>query len=210
MRKLQLKGQRFGRLLVIEAALPLNGRGRWRCKCNCGNEKLVITSYLTSGDTKSCGCWELENQRYGSITHGQAKGGYISREFLAWSKAKQRCYNINDHKYHDYGERGIRMCDRWIDNFTAFYKDMGSCPMGLTLDRIDVNGNYEPENCRWATKKEQSSNRRNNINVSFQGNKITLKELSRVFGVCYQSLWAAVRLRSEEPISAATRLSHDR
>lgn len=175
------------------------------CECDCGNVKQIHTMDLTTGDTKSCGCLERENQKTGSITHGHTTGGKKSIEFLAWVKAKGRCYNPRDKKYKDYGGRGIVMCEKWLNDFQAFYDDMSKCPPRYTLDRIDVNGPYSPDNCRWATSYTQSRNKRNNVHVDFNGETMILKDFANIVGVNYKSLWMAIK-RGASHTEAAERL----
>ena len=208
MKKLQLTGQRFGRWFVLG---PAENHGRhtyWRCRCNCGNIVDVNTDSLHYKKSKSCGCLSIERIRERSIKHGGCLNYKPSREYRTWCHAKSRCYCSTDAKYHIYGQRGIKMCEAWKNSFKQFYKDMGLCPEGLTLDRINVNGDYSSENCRWATPREQANNTRKNIKVVYNCESITLKELARRKNVCYGSLWSAVRQRGEEPIEAADRLSN--
>lgn len=178
-----LLGGKFGRLTVIEKTDKRGSGGAvfWKCLCECGNTKDVSSSCLRTGQTKSCGCLFLDvatAKGKAKLTHGMTE----TRTYKSWGDMKQRCYNPNDTKYMRYGGRGISVCDSWKSSFESFYKDMGEAPDGMSIDRIDVNGNYEPSNCRWATQKEQQNNRSNNLILEYQSKKYTLQQLCDHFG----------------------------
>jgi hypothetical protein len=161
-------GNRFHRLLVIELSKQVHSKTSraafYLCKCDCGNEKIISINSLRSGKTKSCGCLHIEaikNAKH-SITHGKS---YVS-EYSIWSDMKKRCFNKKSTHFNHYGGRGITVCEHWLV-FENFYKDMGPRPSKKhSLDRVDNNGNYQPNNCRWATKREQNLNKRHKIGIS--------------------------------------------
>ena len=147
---------------------------KFLCRCRCGNKKTVQLWHLRSGHTTSCGCEKTRK----SITHGKSN----TPEIRTWQGMKQRCLNINNNRYKDYGGRGIKVCKRWL-KFENFYKDMGERPKGTTLDRIDNNGNYEPSNCRWATPEQQYSNMRSNHYITYNGETLTISQWARKLNV---------------------------
>lgn len=156
-----LTGKRFGRLIVLSRSEnDKHGHSRWECKCECGKIRVINSGSLLSIKTKSCGCLRDEKVISRRTTHGHSLKGKIHPLFLNWIAMRQRCNNDKNKAYKDYGGRGIKVCERW-NEFENFLEDMGEKPSNLhSIDRIDVNGNYEPSNCRWATTIEQGRNKR--------------------------------------------------
>ena len=179
---IDLVGKTFGRLTVVEKTDKRGSSGAvfWKCLCICGKTKDVSSSCLRTNQTKSCGCWFLDiASQKGKAKKVHGKTG--TRIYRIWSNMKSRCNSKTNKKYSIYGARGIKVCERW-EKFENFYEDMGDAPDNMTLDRIDVNGNYEISNCRWATQKEQQNNRRNNLILEYDSKKYTLQQLCDYLG----------------------------
>lgn len=172
----ELVGQHYNRLVVVARADNAKaGQRRWVCKCTCGNAVTVLGTQLKNGHTKSCGC--LSRDRV--TKHGMHK----STEYNIWGQMKQRCLNPRDDTYQRYGARGITVCARWRDSFENFLADMGPRPKGMTLDRIDNNGPYTPENCRWADNTTQYRNRRQTVWIEFNGERLCRKDWAKRYSI---------------------------
>lgn len=198
-----LMGQTFGRLTVVERAENnKQGKARWRCVCECGGTKTVVGTDLTWGKTRSCGCLQKQTvAKLGkmSSTHNETK----TRLYILWGAMKERCYTPSCTAYRTYGAKGIRVCKEWLESYEAFrnwalshgYTD------NLTLDRIDFNGDYCPENCRWVTMKEQQNNKRSNRFIEYQGLSLTTAQWAEKFGMTRGCLFR--RLERGLPIEKA-------
>jgi hypothetical protein len=188
-----LTGQKFGRWTVLEHAGRAQSdakkpRHQWKCECECGTQSIVDGWSLTSGNSKSCGCYKRDNPSH--LQHGMT--GHPAHN--AWKHARGRCFSKTDTDYDLYGGRGITMCDRWSD-FEMFWQDMKSTwQEGLTLDRIDTNGNYEPGNCRWATMKEQANNRRNNVLIDTPDGRMNVKQASEKYNISETTIHTRIAL----------------
>ncbi len=165
-------GNAFGRLVVIEKITIKNFGTRYKCRCECGSEILAEKHNLKSGNTKSCGCLHRETHTTHGLTH--------SRVYKVWKAMIQRCDNPKNPFFYNYGGRGIKVDERW-HTFENFFEDMGHPPDGLTIEREDNNGNYEKDNCRWATYVDQLNNRRNNFYIEAFGRKQTLTQWAREY-----------------------------
>lgn len=163
-RFIDLTGKRFGRLTVIKVSgLDKYKKIDWLCSCDCGKETVVSGTSIRRKLTTSCGCYQKEVHKAKVTTHGHSKVGAKSPEYKCWSSMKRRCDSPRLKCYRNYGGRGIVVCDRWINSFENFLSDMGERPSPKhSIDRIKVNGNYEPSNCKWSTDGEQEINKRTN------------------------------------------------
>ena len=177
-----LKGMKFGRLTAIDyLGSNKHGKSVWNCKCDCGNYKQVVSSNLINGFSQSCGCIKKEQLSDRFKKHGMTG----TRIYRAWRNMKDRCYNKNNKDYCNYGERGITVCDDWNYDFQCFYNWAmnNGYSEDLTIERIDVNISYSPNNCKWILMKEQSANRRSNHYITINGKTKTISEWSSISGL---------------------------
>lgn len=188
---IDLSGKKFGRLFVLcrsnDIIQPSGGRKTmWRCRCECGTEKDVWSHSLISGMTKSCGCLQREITSEKNATHGMS-GTRLGR---IWRAMKTRCYNPNFSEYEIYGGRGIEICDEWLNDPCEFFNWAlrSGYSDDLSIDRIDTNKGYSPDNCRWVTSSTQNNNKRSNINITYDGETHTMAEWACIKGIQYQTL----------------------
>ena len=184
-------GKTFSRWTIIGDKIKKHNHTYYLCKCICGTEKYVGFDNLITWKTKSCGCLRVETTQKRAKVHGKTG----TRLYRVWQGIKRRCYNVNEPKYSNYGGRGIIMCDEWKNDYTAFEKwalengydkdaEYGKC----TIDRIDVDGNYEPNNCQWITSQEQNNNRTTTIKVTYNGKTQSIKKWSDEIGIPYSTI----------------------
>lgn len=207
---IDMTGKRINMLTVLHRAESINGRTMWHCRCDCGKEFNVSYSHLKNGQY-SCGCQKNRIISQKKKTHGMAD----TRLFSVWSHMKERCYKPYNKSFNDYGGRGIEVCEEWKNDFMCFYDwaiqngyDENAPLMQCTIDRINVNGNYEPDNCRFITIKEQCNNRRNNRVLELFGESHTLAEWSEILNIKYSTIWR--RLKNgwsvEEALNASSHI----
>jgi hypothetical protein len=191
-----LTNRRFERLTAIEiCGRDSHGRMKWLCACSCGKSIEVSSLNLITGNTRSCGCLYADIFREISTTHGLEKHPLYG----VWSTMKSRCYNPNCAEYPNYGGRGIRVCERWKSSFVNFLADMGERPSKkYSIDRKNNDGNYDPNNCKWATRKEQGRNQRSNRYLEIHGRRMILSDWAREFGTNAGSLTAMLKRRPFE------------
>lgn len=186
MKALDLVGKKFERLTVVRKSHRKNDKVMWECLCDCGNITYVSTYYLTSGKIRSCGCFKVDELLKRSKTHNQRH----TKLYDVWKTMRQRCNNSKNVSYHNYGGRGISVCEEWENSFQSFYdwSMSNGYSDNLTIDRIDVNGNYCPENCRWTDRQVQANNTRVNHRITYNGETHSMAEWARITGMSYSSL----------------------
>ena len=194
---MDITGKRFGRLCVVERSEVVGKNAKFRCRCDCGKEKIVWRFNLTTGATTSCGCYHTELM----TRHGEAGRGR-TRTYQIWAGMMDRCeWGGNPKAWKHYGARGIRVCERWHD-YRLFLADMGAVPHGRSIDRINNDGNYEPSNCRWATVKEQALNTSRTRKVRYQGQIIPAMELSGMLGISHKAIRSRAVRRANDYVAA--------
>jgi len=183
------KGDVYGKLTLAKKAEKTGSNGwKWLCECECGKETVVYLKNMRNGHTKSCGCISREKASKRMTTHGSAE----TIEYNIWSCMKGRCSNKKNSEYKNYGGRGIIVCKRWL-RFENFFEDMGNIPKDKSIDRIDNDGNYEPGNCRWATKIEQANNTRVNVFIEYEGKRFTVAQWSRRLGIKDKTIYKRLK-----------------
>lgn len=192
MKLVDLTGMQFDALTVLQRApnhITPSGQQctMWLCRCQCGKEIIVSSNNLRRGHTKSCGCLFPQH----NLKHSDCVNGNISRLYCIWAGMKARCYSKQNPRYKYYGARGITVCDEWKDNFASFkeWSIRNGYDDTLTIDRIDNNGIYAPDNCRWTTQKVQSNNSRMNVIITYKSESHTISEWADLVGIPYKSLW---------------------
>lgn len=181
---IDLTGRKFGRLTVIKRAENKGQYACWLCKCECGNEKEILSTHLLKGVIRSCGCLAKEMLIKRNTKHNASN----TRLWNIYNGMKSRCYNKNEPAYKYYGSRGIKICKQWLDkrlgmyNFQIWAYNNGYNDT-LSIDRIDVNGNYEPKNCRWVDMKVQANNKRNNVKIEYNGEIKTIAQWSKIYNI---------------------------
>lgn len=193
-----LTGVQFGKLLVIEKAqsrvYPCGAKiAMWRCKCACGKETVVTAQALLCGRTVSCGCHKRMLAALGgpNKTHGRSR----TKLYRVWCGMKNRCYNSNTDAFKNYGFRGISVCEEWKENFANFsdWAEKNGYTEGLTIDRIDVNGNYSPGNCRWVSRNTQNNNTRRSVKVTYMGRTQSIKDWCNELNLNYKKIYCRIR-----------------
>ncbi|MEK4302424.1 hypothetical protein MKY30_23990 [Oceanobacillus sp. FSL W8-0428] len=198
---LDLTGDKYGRLTAMKLSYrDKRSNSFWICKCDCGNETVVRIGDLRSGNTTSCGCFREEQSNKALVERSTTHGHTKTRLYTIWHGMKLRCYTKSNASYKYYGGRGISVCDEWKDDFASFrtWSLSNGYKEGLTIDRVDANGNYEPSNCRWINYKGQARNKRNNKIITYRGESKTISEWSEITNIKQSTISERVRLGWDE------------
>lgn len=186
-----LIGQRFNRLFILKQVPQRLGRYKrvlWECLCDCGNKSFATSNHLTSGHTQSCGCLQKQITIKRSTRHGFAKRNQQTREYRAWCDMKIRCQRDKN-----YTRRSIKVCSKWNNSFLQFYRDLGKCPPGFSLERVNNDRGYFPGNVKWATDAEQRSNKRTNHYLEYQGQRFTLNQWAERTHIKRETIMARIK-----------------
>ena len=202
---IDITGMKFNRLTALEYICQGSSGARWKFKCDCGKEIVTASYHVRRGLTKSCGCWNEQNKHDRYRIHGMHK----TRLYTAWSHMKQRCLNPKCREYQHYGGRGITVCNEWLDDFINFrdWAHKNGYREDLTLDRIDNNQGYYPENCRWVSMVVQENNKRNNHYYLFKGQMKTLSQIAKEYHISRNSLYYRVNVVGKNLEMAVTELT---
>lgn len=190
MKRLNLEGNRYGKLTVVRFSDVVNGTGTWLCKCDCGNEIISKGWLLKKGAIKSCGCYRRDLGKHKNRTHGLSN----FRPYYVWKDMKRRCYDKTRPEYKNYGGRGIKICTEWLNSVEKFceWARKSGYKKGLTIERVNNNMDYCPENCKWVSMKEQLNNNRRNNFLKINGITKTISQWSQKTGIKYDTLWSRV------------------
>ncbi|MFA1289933.1 hypothetical protein ACDJ03_19715 [Xanthomonas axonopodis pv. nakataecorchori] len=204
MKKYDISGQRFERLTALRrVGTYKGGMAIWLCRCDCGQEREVMSTHLRNGHTRSCGCLWRDTVVIPQTKHGLSH----LPEYSIWKNMLSRCFDPKDHAFSRYGGRGIVVCSHWM-HFENFLRDMGRRPSpALTIDRIKNDRGYEPDNCRWATIEQQSANRGDNLHLTYQGRTQTLSQWARDLGITVSGLHYRLKRHPVDVALAAGRPS---
>jgi hypothetical protein len=213
MRTLQIKsGDRFGRLVAVKDDGIRSGRHYWIFLCDCGTIKTICASSVKNNSVRSCGCMHLERCKSGlnRIKHGDARVGHVTRLHGIWRGMLKRCYTKTSPSYNRYGGRGIRVCDEWVNNYVAFrdWSFNNGYNEKLTIDRIDNDKDYSPENCKYSTEKEQARNRNTTVWIYYNGKKTTIPTLADTLGLPCEKLRYKISKRGTTPEKAVSEVQH--
>jgi hypothetical protein len=199
-RYIDLTGEQFGRLRVLgREGMNKHRQLTWMCECECGNRKVVLGVCLRRGDVQSCGCLHKEVTASINKTHGKTR----TPIYAIWRGMMQRCFDKNYHAYNRYGGRGVSVCERW-QSFENFYADMGERPDGMSLERLDNDGDYSPENVAWADAKSQANNRRSNVVLEYKGEKKTMQQWCDELGLNIGTVWSRIKVHGYSVEKALT------
>lgn len=190
-----LSGQRFGRWTVVNQG-PDYRRGipAWNCQCDCGKTGTIRAGTLKSGGSRSCGCLNVDVHREMCIKRNTKHGMTRTPTYLSWGHMIRRCHDPKHRQFPDYGGRGISVCSAWRESFAAFLADVGPCPPGLTIERINNDRGYEPGNCKWATRKAQALNRRSNHRLTLNGVTAAITEWAERLGISRKTIENRLKL----------------